>query len=374
MRLVLTGGGTGGHIYPLIAVTRELKRVSAENNIPLELHYLGPIDQYSKELAKEGVELHSITTGKIRRYFSVLNFLDIPKFFWGLFQSFLKLLILMPDVIFSKGGTGAFPVVFAGWFYFIPSLVHESDAIPGLNTLLSSWFAKRVALSFESAEKYFNPKKIILTGNPIRKETVGNGDKPSAKEALGFQSNTPLLLVLGGSQGSKFLNETVASILSELIKITQVLHQTGLANFEEAKKISAAVMVDVPVGSELSHRYLALPYLNEEKMRQALSAADMAVARAGSGTVFELAASGTPAILVPLGQGADQHANAYAFAGLGAGTVIEERNLSSQVLLNQIKSFLASPKDLLAMAKQGKAFFKPDAAKELAQEILVLAA
>lgn len=374
MRILFAGGGTGGHIYPLIAVARELKKASSENNVPIELHYLGSIDQYSKELAKEGVKLHSIATGKLRRYFSLLNFLDVPKFFWGLLQSFFKLLFIMPDAIFSKGGTGAFPVVFAGWFYFIPSLIHDSDAVPGLNTLLSSWFAKKVAVSFEVAEKYFNPKKIILTGNPVRKEILGGGDKPSAKASLGFPETEPLLLILGGSQGSKRINETVASILGELVKFTGVLHQTGLANFEEAKKLSGAVLVDTPVGSELSHRYLPLAYLGEEQMGQALSAADLAVARSGSGTVFELAAAGLPAILVPLGKGADQHANAYAFAELGAGTVIQEGNLSPQVLLNQIRSFLGSPKDLASMSRAGKTLFKPDAAEQLAGEILLLTA
>lgn len=372
MRILLAGGGTGGHIYPLIAVVRELKKASADNNFPIDLHYLGPKDQYSKELEKEGVKLHYLSTGKIRRYFSIMNILDIPKFFWGLFQAFFKLLFLMPDAIFSKGGTGAFPVVFAGWFYFIPSLIHESDAVPGLNTLLSGFFAKKIALSFESSGRYFNPKKTILTGNPVRREVVGGVDKASAKSALGFPQDSPLVFVLGGSQGSKRINETFISILGELIKSTGVLHQTGLANFEEIKKLSEAVLTDVPVGSELTHRYLPLAYLGQDEMREAYSAADLAVARSGSGTIFELAASGTPAILIPLGEGEDQHANAYEFAKLGAGTVIEERNLTPQLLLNQIKAFLGSPKDLSAMSKAGKSFFKPDAAEQLAGEIILL--
>lgn len=374
MRILLAGGGTGGHVYPLIAVVRELKKASADNNFPVDLHYLGPKDQYSKELEKEGVKLHHLSTGKIRRYFSMMNILDVPKFFWGLFQAFFKLLFLMPDAIFSKGGTGAFPVVFAGWFYFIPSLIHESDAVPGLNSLLSSFFARKIALSFEPSGRYFNPKKIILTGNPVRKEVIGNIDKLSAKAALGFQQNSPLILVLGGSQGSKRVNETVLSILEELVKSTGVLHQTGLANFDEVQKLSKAILTDVPVGSELAHRYLPLAYLNQDEMREAYSAADLAVARSGSGTIFELAASGTPAILIPLGESADQRANAYDFAKLGAGTVIEERNLTPQLLLNQIKAFLGSPKDLGAMSKAGKSFFKPDAAEQLAGEIFLLTA
>jgi UDP-N-acetylglucosamine--N-acetylmuramyl-(pentapeptide) pyrophosphoryl-undecaprenol N-acetylglucosamine transferase len=371
-RILLTGGGTGGHIYPLIAVVRELKKASLENNFPLDLHYLGPLDQYSKELIVEGVKLHSLATGKIRRYFSFQNIMDVPKFFWGVFQSFFKLLFIMPDVIFSKGGTGAFPVVFAGWFYFIPSLIHDSDAVPGLNTLLSSWFAKKIALSFESASKYFNSKKIILTGNPVREAILGAGDKPSAKTALGFPPDSPLIFVLGGSQGSKKVNEAILGILEELLKFTGVLHQAGPANFEEVKKFSQAVLSGISVGSELRRRYLPLDYLNQDQMKQAYAAADVAVSRAGSGSVFELAANGVPAILIPLGN-ADQHANAYAFAGVGAGTVIEEGNLTPQLLLNQIKAFLGSPKDLVAMSKAGKALFKPDAAERLAEEVLLLA-
>lgn len=376
MKILLAGGGTGGHIYPLLAVAEELKKIASQYNLPLELHYMGPIDQHSLILKEAGIKMHSIITGKVRRYFSLMNLIDIPKFFIGSLQTLFKLLFLMPDIIFSKGGPGAFQVVSIGWFYSIKSVIHESDAAPGLTNLLSSRFASKICVSFESATKYFNPNKLVLTGNPVRKELIeGKTEHGLAKIELGFKEEHPLLVVLGGSQGSQRINEFMASVLPKVVQLTQVLHQTGTNNFDETQKLITATKVeDVSINDELQNRYEILPYLDLKKMRLALSAADIVVGRAGSGTIFELASFGVPSILIPLKESANDHQreNAYAFAEAGGATVIEEINLTEQIFISQVKNILNSQETLAKMAKKAGEFAKLDAPTRIAEEIIAL--
>lgn len=375
LRIVLTGGGSGGHVYPLLAVAEKLEKTAIEKKLYMEIRYFGPDDNYKNILERAGVKCASIISGKLRRYFSLLNIVDIPKFFIGLFQAFFKLYWFMPDAVFSKGGIGAFPVVFAAWFYRIPVIIHESDAQPGLNNLLSGRFAKRVAVSFEQAEKYFDPAKTALTGTPLRKDLLG--EKPSqeqAKEELGFSPSQPLILILGGSQGAQRINELVILALKDLMGITQILHQTGAANFSEIEKLSRTTLLDVPVQTEIKNRYQAVPYL-EQTMKAALAAADLVIARAGSGTIFEIAAFSKPSILIPLSESANGHQieNAYVFAKTGAAIVIEEANLLPGIFFTQIRETLKNTELLKNMALASGKFFKPQAAETIAEEILKIA-
>ena len=217
--------------------------------------------------------------------------MDIPKFFIGFFQALAKLYVIMPDVIFSKGGTGAFPVVLAGWFYRIPVVIHDSDAKPGLTNLASSFFAKRIFISFDAAAKYFNPNITSRSGVPVRAALFANPTtKELAKETLGFDPGKPLLLVLGGSQGSERINNFILENLAPILKETQILHQTGAANFAEVKRLSEAALLEAP----FANRYEAVAYLDDKNLSLALTATDLAVARAGSSTLFELAAFGVP--------------------------------------------------------------------------------
>ena len=174
MRILLTGGGTGGHITPLIAVAQELKKFSREKNLPNpELLFLGP-DSFSEELlAKENIKMKTILAGKLRRYFSLLNFLDIFKFPVGLIQALWHVFVFMPDIVFAKGGFGSFPVVMASRLFRIPVLLHESDIIPGLANRFLSRFAKKIAVSFSSALNYFPSAKTALIGSPIRNDIIG---------------------------------------------------------------------------------------------------------------------------------------------------------------------------------------------------------
>ncbi len=204
LKIVLTGGGSGGHVYPLIAVAEAISKTAVQEKRIVELHYLGPKDEWSERLKIFGFEIHSIMGAKLRRYFSPLNFFDFFKFFIGFFQAFGKLLFLMPDVIFSKGGNSGLAVVVAGWFYRIPVVIHESDAVPGATNSISARFASKICVSFEAALAYFNPKKTILTGNPIRSGILEDlMMQRDAKEHLGFNPAQLLTLILGGSQGSE---------------------------------------------------------------------------------------------------------------------------------------------------------------------------
>jgi UDP-N-acetylglucosamine--N-acetylmuramyl-(pentapeptide) pyrophosphoryl-undecaprenol N-acetylglucosamine transferase len=370
-RIVLAGGGSGGHIYPLLAVADEIARKSVEMQFTCEMTYLGPRDSYAPLFESRGIVIDSIAVGKLRRYFSIENFLDAPKFLIGFIQALWKLYRIMPDAIFSKGGTGALPVVVAGWFYRIPVAIHESDAVPGLTNAVSARFARKIFVSFPDAAERFDARKVVVTGTPIREELLTNRPKPElAKESLGFSSSHPLMLILGGSQGSMRINNFIVTNLPEIMKMTQVLHQTGIANFLEVQKLAHAALIDQPADG---NRYVPINYFTD-KMETAYAAADIVVCRGGAG-IFEIASFGKPAILIPIAESANDHqrANAYAFAEAGAGVVIEESNLLPGIFLNQLKSILTDDNRRAKMADASAKFFVPDAAKKIADEILKFA-
>jgi len=375
VRIVLTGGGSGGHIYPLLAVAESLERLAVDANVRLELFYVGPQDSWSEFVSRRGINVRTVAGAKLRRYnFGLLhNILDVPKFFFSIFQAFFKIFWIMPEAIFSKGGPGALPVILAGWFYRIPILIHESDAVPGLTNLISARFARRIAVSFERSAKYFPLQKTAVTGTPVRKEvTAINIPTERAKSELRFDPQKPLILVLGGSQGAQPLNEFLLINLPALARETQILHQTGAANFAEVKKLAQAALLDVPAAEQL--RYEAVPYITED-MGTAFRAADIVVSRAGSGSIFEIAAAGKPALLIPLLGAASDHqrANAYEYAKTGAAVIIEEDNLLPGIFLNQLKQLLNDPVARSGMSKAAESFYRPEASKTIAGEILNLA-
>ena len=367
-RVVLTGGGSGGHTYPLIAVAEALRDRASKLQFQLDLTYLGPNDTYAALFKNAGITVSFVAAGKIRRYLSLENFTDVPKFFVGFFQALWKLYFIMPDVIFSKGGTGAFPVVLAGWFYRIPVVVHDSDAKPGLTNVASSFFAKRIFVSFDAASKYFNPNITSRTGVPVRHALFANPTtKELAKETLGFDPAKPLLLVLGGSQGAEHINNFILENLAPIMKETQVLHQAGPLNFAEVKRLSDAALLEI----SFANRYDAVAYLDDKNMSLALTAADLAVSRAGSTALFELAAFGVPAILVPHGgSNGHQRMNAYDFTKNGAGVVIEEPNFLPGIFLSEMKKIISNAELQKTMSAAAKQFFIANSAEVIVDGIL----
>lgn len=374
IRIAFVGGGTGGHIQPLVAVMESIALRGRETGEEHEFHYFGGRSQLLTEMEHLGVLFHAVVAGNPRRYVFPLAFIEIPKFAIGFLQALFKLFLVMPDVLFSKGGPGALPIIWAAWWYRIPIVIHESDITPGLTTLLSAPVAMRIGFSFESTAQYFKQKKRFLSGNPVRPSLLANRmDSGPAKEALGFSVEAPLILVLGGSQGAKQLNAFVETNLADLLNTGQVLHQTGYANFEEVKRLSRAALLEIEAREEARHPYRAVPYLEGIELAHAFSAADIIIARSGS-NIFEIALFGKASLLVPFLSAARDHqrANAYEYAKGGAAVVIEEKNLSESIVMHEVRRILSDHEARAQMEAAANLFAKPDAADIVAQEILGL--
>jgi len=370
MRIVFTGGGTGGHVFPIIAVARQLKK-NYSGAEPLEMFFIGLDDGYQEILSKEGIVIKSISAGKLRRYFSFRTVLDILKIPVGLIQSFWHLYILMPDVVFSKGGYGSLCPVFVSWLYLIPVLSHESDVIPGLANRIGSIFSKRLAISFQSTEKYFSKEKTALIGNPIRLELIQSclsdnpEDKERAKSAFKIASRKPVIFILGGSQGAEKINQLVLFVLPNLLDKYEIIHQCGVKNYEGVK------------GSikELPANYHLFPFLNESQMASAYLLSDLIISRAGAGSIFEIAACAKPSILIPIPQSSSDHQrkNAFAYARAGAAMVLEQDNVTPNLFLSEISRILNNPAKIQEIKENAKNFSQPSAADSLAQAILEMA-
>lgn len=372
LRIVLTGGGTGGHIIPLLAVADALQSTMRGD---LALTYIGPKSRYLGAFDERGIACSTVASAKFRRGYGFFqNIIDIPRFFVSIMQALAKLYRLMPDAVFSKGGPGALAVVLAARFYFIPVIIHESDAVPGLTNRLSAPLAKRIAIAFQGAASYFPEKKTFLAGVPVRPALTANvPSREAAKRELQFATNEPLLLVLGGSQGAAPLNTFVAENLGALLEKFQILHQAGEANLGEAG--GAAKLALQNATEAFRARYRAEGFLDESGLARALAAADIVLSRAGASAIYELAAFGKPAVLVPVeSDGGQQRANAREYAGSGAAVSIEQKNLSVHVFLDVVQRLLGDQGARENMERTAKLFFKPLAAQSIAKELLALAA
>ncbi len=371
-RILFTGGVTGGHIAPLLAVADEIKKM---NFTDVELYYIGPKTPLSLEFLNRDIPVYRIAGSKLRRYFSLANFVDVPKFIWSVFQSLFRLYFLMPDAVFSKGGPGAFAVVLAARFYIIPVVIQESDTIPGLTNRLSARFAKRIGVAFESAAKYFSNKKVFVCGNPIRADLLqGLVTSEAAKSNLKFQKEPGLIFVYSGSQGAVRINRFILDNLEILLERYQIFHQVGGKNLEEAKSSSQQILKDLP--GDIRERYQVEGFLDFEKLKTAFNAADIVISRAGSSSIFEIAAFGKPAILVPIPTevvGDHQIMNAYEYAKTGAAVVIEEANLKPAIVSIQIADILKDKERIAKMSAAARQFAKPEAAAIIVQEIIKLA-
>ena len=372
MKILFTGGGTGGHVFPLVAVVRKIRRICPEaESKKLKFFYLGPRDPFASIfLSHEGVEIKEIMTGKIRRYLHWKNilenifdiFLKIPV---GIIQSFFYIFTIAPDAIFSKGGYGSIPAVISGWLLWVPIFLHESDSTPGLANRFLSRFSSKIFISYPETE-YFSPKKIIWSGNPIREEIL-SGTKEEAKKLFKLTLQKPIILILGGSQGAQRINDLILNILPELLPSFEIIHQSGENNFKQVR-----AEADVVVPKELKPYYHIIPLLKEIELSQAYAAADLIISRAGSGIIFEIAAVGKPSILIPFPEAAQDHQliNAFLYSQTGAAVVIEKENFKRHFFLEKIKYLLNHPDELEVMAKKAKEFAKPDSAEIIAEYLI----
>jgi len=369
MKIVFTGGGTGGHIYPIIAITREIKKISPPDQ-EIRFFYIGPKDELTARLlSQEGIKIKPILAGKIRRYCTIIailqNIIDIFKTAVGIIQAFGHLFFLAPDLVFSKGGFGAFPVIISARILRIPIFLHESDAVSGLANRITAKFAAEVFISFPKTEN-INASKMILVGNPIRKEIL-EGSEEDARKLFEITSNRPVILILGGSQGAQKINDLILDSLPQLIEDFEIIHQAGIRNFEQVK-----AEAEVVLNKESRKYYHIYPFLREIELKHAYKISDFIISRAGSGSIFEIAALGKASILIPLPGSAQDHQlkNAYAYAKNKAAIVIEQENLTPNFFITTLKNILADQKRRKKMEEAAKNFSKPRAAEIIANYIL----
>ncbi|PIU99839.1 MAG: undecaprenyldiphospho-muramoylpentapeptide beta-N-acetylglucosaminyltransferase [Candidatus Tagabacteria bacterium CG03_land_8_20_14_0_80_41_22] len=371
MKILFTGGGTGGHFAPIISIIEALRvLIEEERLVGIEFIFMSDSPYDNDLLIKQDVRFIKVGTGKMRRYFSLLNVTDIFKTIGGLWRAFWIMYHDFPDVVFGKGGYASFPAMFAARILGIPVIIHESDVVPGRVNQWAAKFAKRIAISFPESVKYFPAAKTALTGNPIRRGVLGSTQE-EAKEIFQLEKDIPVIFIYGGSQGSKNINDNIIDIAPEIVKFANVIHQCGKNNIEEVNgRLSVALEK-----SSFKFRYHVLNYLDENMLRNVSSVASVIVSRAGASSIFEIAAWGIPSIIIPITNSAQDHQreNAYSYARTGAAEVIEESNLTPNILLSEIKRLLEDKKRRESMKEAAKNFAQPKAARKIARELLSLA-
>ena len=373
-RIVLTGGVSGGHTFPLIAVARALRQkfssVSSDQSEKVELLFIGPRGRFEKEaMEQESIPVKYIITGKWRRYFSWRNFIDPFNVLIGFAQALWYLFLFMPDAVFAKGGMASAPVVLAAWLYRVPILIHDSDAVAGRANRFLSRFASHIAVAYPGAHNFFPADKTALTGNPVRAEILA-GDMSQSAKRFGLSLEKPLVLVLGGSQGAQALNKAVLNTLPSLLeKNIQVLHQTGRKHYENI--VESVKEYGLKIGES---GYVPWPFFSAEELADALKQAALVVSRAGAGSIAELAAAEKASILVPLMNAAndEQRMNAYDVAALGGALVLEEPNLGEHILFKKIEELLNDAALRKTMGEKLHSFYHPNAADAIADGIVSL--
>ncbi len=370
MRILFTGGGTGGHFYPIISIAEEINKLAKEKKLlEVELFFMSPTPYNAGVLFEHGITYKRNAAGKVRRYFSIRNFFDLFKTLWGTIVSVVQVFNLYPDVVFGKGGYASFPALLAARILRIPVVIHESDTSPGKVNAWAGKFAQRIAVSYKEAGQYFPADKVAFTGLPVRTE-IAHPITDGAREFLQIEEGIPVILILGGSQGARKINDTVIEALKTLVGKYAIIHQVGPKNIAEVKATAEAVMFDTPH----KDRYKPYDYLNPLAMRMAAGVASVVISRAGS-TIFEIAAWGVPSIIIPISEriSREQRTNAFAYARSGACEVIEEDNLSPNILVAEIERLTSDTVTREKMKESSKNFYKPDAARLVAEEILKIA-
>lgn len=335
-RIVLTGGGTAGHVTPNIALIAGLKEQG------YEIHYIGSYEGIERDLIEKlGIPYYGISSGKLRRYLDIKNFSDPFKVLKGYSEAKKLLKNLNPNVVFSKGGFVAVPVVLAAKKRKIPAIIHESDMTPGLANRLCIPSAAKVCANFPETINYLPNEKAVLTGTPIRKELF-SGNKIKGLDFCGFTANIPVLLIIGGSTGALKVNEAVRNLLPTLLKRFQVIHLCGKGKVDPSFKKHKGYVQFEYIGAELNHLF---------------AAADIVISRAGANAICELLALRKPNILIPLSAAAsrgDQILNAESFEHQGYSYVIKEEDLSNETLLQAVNHVFDNQKSYVEAMKNSE--------------------
>lgn len=366
IRIAFTAGGSGGHVFPLFAVLEGIKKISIGENVDVEVRYFGPEDNSMRYVKQFGLPISKIIGGNGALVGFFKNCI-------GFIQALWFLLWYMPDVVFSKGSYGALPVILAAKVYFIPVVIHESDSVPGKSNLFSARFAEKILVSFEYSKQYFAEKKVVMVGNPVRPRLLEPISQEEAKTLLGFKPEKQLVLVLGGSQGAVAINEFILDLAPQLLQKVQVLHQVGGTNYDTMRSEVAAA-IDL-FGIKNKEEYKIVDFLEGEEYRQALYAADLIISRAGAGGIFEIATAQKPSILIPIAGLANDHQvfNAQEYAQYGGAEIFEQSNLLPHLFLDRTFRILDNPDVMAKMVEGAKRFAAPQAAEQIAREILLVA-
>ena len=334
--IVLTGGGTAGHVTPNIAMIPTLQEKG------FQISYIGSYDGIEKKLIEEmGIPYYGISSGKLRRYFDVKNFTDPFNVIKGFFEAKKLMKKLNPDVVFSKGGFVTVPVVVAAKLSKVPAFIHESDMTPGLANKLCLPFCTKVCCNFPEAIKNLPAKKAVLTGTPIRQELL-SGNKETALQFTGLTADKPVIMIIGGSLGSVVVNNAVRKILPELLKEFQVIHLCGKGKVDESLKNMTG--------------YVQYEYIKDE-LADLFALSDIIISRAGANAICEISALKKPNLLIPLSANAsrgDQILNARSFERLGYSKVIEEEQLTDSLLLDEIKDLYKNKNNYIEKMSQSK--------------------
>lgn len=371
IRIAITGGGTGGHVSPAVAVIEALRRRPEAGR--LDLLYLGSRTGAEARIVPVlGVPYRGITVGKLRRYLSAENLLDAGRVPVGVAQSLLHLGRFRPDVLFATGGYVSVPPVLAARLLRRPILVHEQTGSLGLANRINARVASKVALSVPGSERGLGDVPWVLTGNPVR-AAVLRGDRALAARRFRFDPAFPTVYVTGGAQGSRAINRAVHGALPDLLAVAQVIHQCGdaegtHADYEQLARRAA----ELP--EHLQRRYALVRYVGQE-IGEVYALSDLVVGRAGAGTVNELATLGKPALLIalPHAAGDEQRRNARRLADAGAAVLLDERDLTPERLAVEVRALLSDPPGLAAMGQAGRSAAMPDAAERLADLALEMA-
>jgi UDP-N-acetylglucosamine--N-acetylmuramyl-(pentapeptide) pyrophosphoryl-undecaprenol N-acetylglucosamine transferase len=334
-KIVMTGGGTAGHVTPNIALFPALREKG------YDISYIGSYEGIEKRLIKaQDIPYYGISSGKLRRYFDIKNFTDPFKVLKGYRESVKLLRKLKPDVVFSKGGFVSVPVVLAAHRCHIPAIIHESDLTPGLANRIAIPHATKVCCNFPETMQHVPANKAVLTGSPIRAELL-RGDAKKAFSLCGFtEENRKTILIIGGSSGSKALNTSVRNLLPELVKNFNIIHLCGKGNLDPSREETSG--------------YAQFEYANEE-LADLFALADLVISRAGANAICELLALHKPNILIPLPTSAsrgDQILNAHSFLTQGYSYVLEEENLTNTTLLAAIEYVANHKAEYIAAMEQ----------------------
>lgn len=318
-KIIMTGGGSAGHVTPNLALVPKLKELG------YEIKYIGTKDGIERKIIEqEKIDYYAISSGKLRRYFDIKNFTDPFKVVKGICQAILIMKKEKPNIVFSKGGFVAVPVVIAAHLNKIPVIAHESDMTPGLANRLSTPYCTKVCVTFPESVNKVKDNKAVLTGTPIREELL-NGSRILGRKICGFGQEKPVLLIIGGSLGSKFINDIIRNNIDKFLEDYNIVHICGKGNLDK--------------GLVEKKGYKQFEYINEE-LPHIMNAADIVLSRAGANVIFELLALKKPNILVPLSKKSsrgDQILNAASFEKSGYSIVIQEEELNENILMENLR-------------------------------------